>query len=78
MAEIPDITKRKLRAMRSRWERDLKTLEEAFPDLDLTVELGAEAETVRNLVTAIGEIDGIIANKVSLRTRGTMKGRLSS
>lgn len=72
------LTKQRLRAMRERWSRDLKVLEEAFPDLNLDFELGAEAETVRNLATAIGEVNGIIANQIPLQKRRSIDVRVGA
>lgn len=56
------LTKRSLRAMRDRWIRDLKRLEEDFPVPDWEWD-NPEVETVRNLATAIAQIDGIITNQ---------------
>ena len=64
------ITRRQLRAMRGRWERDLEQLESAFPIANMAEALTPEAETIRNLATAIAEIDGIITNVKSLSKRG--------
>lgn len=63
------LTRRRLLAMRDRWVRDLAVLEEAFPGLDLTQHADCEAETVRNLATAIAEIELVIAKVTPLNSR---------
>ena len=64
------LTKRHLRAMRERWRRDLARLEASFPRLEkLPENFDSEAETIRNLATAIAEIDGIIIAAPSLARR---------
>ena len=54
------MSRRSLRAMRARWERDLARLEAAYPPTAWSY-CDHEHETVRNLATAIAEIDGIIS-----------------
>lgn len=56
------IPRRSLRAMKARWERDLTRLEAANPVTEWSY-CDHEHETVRNLATAIAEIDGIISSR---------------
>lgn len=53
------ISRRTLRSMRDRWQRDLDRLEKDAPVVDYE---GSDAniETQRNLATAIAEIGGMI------------------
>lgn len=53
------VSKRVLRSMKDRWERDLAMLESAYPVSDWEADYPA-LETIRNLATAIAHIDGII------------------
>jgi len=63
--EQAGLTKRSLRAMRTRWQSDLSRLEDAFPDAndEMSSHNAPEHETIRNLQTAIAQIDGIISRK---------------
>jgi len=54
------IPRRSLRAMKARWERDLTRLEDGYPMPDWRGGT-PEIETMRNLATAIAQIDGVIA-----------------
>ncbi len=56
------LTRRQLRAMRARWQRDAETLRKVFPSVDFQWS-SPEVETIRNLETAIVEIDGIIVKR---------------
>lgn len=58
------LSRRRLRTMQDRWQRDYDTLDEAYGGWhegqrgeDAT---GPYVETMRNLVTAIAEINGVI------------------
>lgn len=62
------LTHRGLRSIRARWERDLAVLVNAFPAIDYEAS-GPETETIRNLQTAIAEIDGIITAITPLNRR---------
>lgn len=55
----PVVSKRVLRSMKARWERDLAMLEAAYPVANWEADY-PELETIRNLATAIAQIDGII------------------
>lgn len=55
----PGVSKRVLRSMKARWERDLAMLEAAYPVANWEADY-PELETIRNLATAIAQIDGII------------------
>lgn len=57
------LTRDQLRAMRGRWQRDLDRLNAAYPEAtaDWTFSM-PRLETIRNLATAIAEIDGIITS----------------
>ena len=54
------LPRRSLRAMKRRWQADLERLEAAYPAKDWE---GSDPalETIRNLATAIAEIDGLIS-----------------
>jgi len=53
------LPRRMLRAMRARWQRDLEKLEAAYPIEDWQAD-SPSLETIRNLATAIVQIDGMI------------------
>jgi hypothetical protein len=63
---MADIPKRSLRAMRDRWQRDLDRLETAYP-VDNWEADHPTLETIRNLATAIAQIEGMIS---AVRTTG--------
>lgn len=56
------LTRDRLRNMRDRWQRDYEALEKAYPEAADTFGGGDGSvnETMRNLATAIAEIDGVI------------------
>lgn len=72
------ITRRQLRNMRARWERDLAVLDAAFAGIDLAQASNPESETIRNLATAIGQIDGIITNRLPLNNRFDARVRMGN
>lgn len=55
----PMLPRRSLRAMRRRWEADLERLENAYPTIDWQAD-SPPIETIRNLATAIAQINGMI------------------
>lgn len=62
---MPDnLPRRRLRAMRDRWKRDYAALDAAYGDwMDEERDdhdLGSYVETMRNLATAIGYIEGML------------------
>ena len=61
---------RSLRAMRDRWQRDLDRLESEHPIDNMPENIGDEAETQRNLATAIVYIGGMIVEAKERRRRG--------
>lgn len=66
------LSRRTLRAMRDRWEKDLERLETAYDVRATGLEEndGDNTETVRNLATAIAHIEGMIS-----QSRPTDAGR---
>lgn len=58
------LSRRTLRAMKKRWQRDLDRLESFYVAASSPTMVDwsdSEHETVRNLATAIAEIDGLIS-----------------
>jgi hypothetical protein len=58
------LSRRTLRAMRDRWQKDLDRLEAVYVSADhptMAYYSDSEHETVRNLASAIAEIEGLIA-----------------
>lgn len=53
------LPRRSLRALRKRWKRDLARIEAAYPLEDWN-RCDPASETIRNLATAVAEIDGLI------------------
>lgn len=64
---LKSIPVRTLRAMRARWERDLCILQKGIRVDSWTADTPG-IETIRNLATAIAQIDGVITG-TSYRSR---------
>lgn len=73
---VADLTRRRLMTMANRLERDLGTLQAAYPDLDLEVEITEEAEAVRNLASAVVYVEMLIAMATPPKQRRTQAQRL--
>jgi hypothetical protein len=59
---MSSLTRRRLRTMRNRWQRDYETLLASYGDWS-PEDAQPLTETMRNLATAIAEIDGIIVER---------------
>jgi hypothetical protein len=59
------LSRRSLRAMRDRWERDLDRLEAAYETKvgELSENGDDSVETIRNLASAIAHVEGLIATR---------------
>lgn len=68
------LTRRSLRAMRERWKVDLARLEADYPVTNWEAS-EPTLETIRNLATAIAEIDGIITNAMIFPAKRIPAGR---
>jgi hypothetical protein len=60
MTMISGLTKRTLRSIRDRWQRDYDQLERVYGPWDAAAD-GSYTETMRNLATAITQIGMMIA-----------------
>lgn len=62
MVEQMKLPRQRLRAMQDRWQRDYDTLESTYGDWmnDAEADGMAYIETMRNLITAIAMINGMI------------------
>ena len=75
----PPLPRRSLRAMKRRWTGDYDRLEEAYPVHDWE-ESSPASETLRNLATAIAQIDGLITctrigDNQGTRARATLESQ---
>lgn len=69
------VTRGTLRSMRDQWQCDLDFLHEVFQNIDLSKEYNDEAETIRNLETAISYMEGVINSGIPIVERKTPEGR---